>query len=108
MSGTSIDEAVGIDAPVVDPQETVHQQAGGFGFDFDFFKAETGEGRIEDYLDHPLNFNSSKPMARVIRGLTGMFDNLNLAIIDIVIGGLEYVKDKSNRSTKAESEATNY
>jgi hypothetical protein len=104
MQGTSIDEAVGIDAPVADPQEMVQQQVGGFGFDFDLFKAETGEGRIEDYLEHPLNFNNSKPMARVIRGLTGMFDNLNLAIIDIVIGGLEYVKSRS----KAETPKTDY
>jgi hypothetical protein len=98
MSGTSIDEAVGVDAPAADPQEMVQQEVGGFGFDLSFLKYETGEGSVSDYVDHPLNFNNSKPMARVIRGLTGMFDNLNLAIIDIVIGGLEYVRGKRTSS----------
>lgn len=60
----------------------------------DFLKAETGPGGIEEYIEHPLNFSSSKGLARMIRGLTGILGSLNLAIIDIVIGGLEFMKEK--------------
>lgn len=62
----------------------------------DFLKAETGEGTVEQYIEHPLNFSSSKGLARIIRGLTGMLGSLNLAIIDIVIGGLEFMKEKKS------------
>jgi hypothetical protein len=110
MRNPTIDEVVGADqvqsvtAPHV-PEVEGHDLKG-IGLDFSFLKAETGEGSIDQYLEHPLNFNNSKPMARVIRGLTGMFDNLNLAIIDIVIGGLEYVKGR--RSTSAETQTTDH
>jgi hypothetical protein len=55
--------------------------------------APTGSGSIEEYVDHPLNFNSSKGIAKVIRGLTGILGNLNLAVVDIVLGGLEVSAD---------------
>lgn len=60
----------------------------------EFLKAKTGEGSIESYLDHPLNFVKSKALAQIIRGLTGMFGALNYAIIDIVMGSLNFVKGK--------------
>lgn len=60
--------------------------------DFSFLTAQTGEGSIEDYLLHPLNFNESKGMARVLRGLTGMFGSLSYAIVDVIIGGLDLLK----------------
>lgn len=59
----------------------------------EMLKAETGSGSIESYLNHPMNFNSSKAVARMLRGLTGMFGSLNYAIIDIVIGGLDLMKN---------------
>lgn len=64
------------------------------GLDLSFLKAETGEGPIESYFDHPLNFNESKGMARILRGATGLFGSLNLAIIDIGIGLLDVMKRK--------------
>lgn len=57
--------------------------------------AETGEGSIEMYIEHPLNFNNSKGVARVLRGLTGIMGNLNYAIVDIVIGSLDVLKSSS-------------
>lgn len=62
------------------------------GINFDFLKAQTGEGNIEEYILHPLNFNESKGMARVLRGLTGMFGSLSYALVDIVIGTLDLLK----------------
>lgn len=60
--------------------------------------AETGEGSIESYLDHPMNFNNSMGLAQTLRGLTGIIGNLNLAIIDIVFGALRFSKEKRNRN----------
>ena len=57
------------------------------GLDFmTFLKAPTGDGSIEEYLNHPLNFNGSEGLAQVIRGLTGMFERLDYAIIDVLMG----------------------
>jgi hypothetical protein len=55
--------------------------------------AETGEGSIGDYIEHPMNFNNSKGLARILRGLTGIIGNLSLAIIDIGLGVLEFSKE---------------
>lgn len=56
--------------------------------------AETGEGSIGDYIDHPLNFLKSKGLAQVLRGFTGIFGTLSLAIIDIALGGLQFTKER--------------
>lgn len=62
------------------------------GIDLSVLKAKTGEGSVGDYLDHPMNFNNSQGMARVLRGLTGIVGSLDLAIIDIVVGVLDLLK----------------
>jgi hypothetical protein len=65
----------------------VEEGAGFRGFQIpEFLKAKTGPGTIENYIDHPMNFNNSKPVAQVLRGLTGMFMSLDYAVIDIVLG----------------------
>jgi hypothetical protein len=56
--------------------------------------AETGEGSIGDYIEHPLNFSNSKSLAMIIRGMTGILGNLNLAVIDIIFGLLRYSKER--------------
>lgn len=60
----------------------------------EWIKAETGPGSIEEYVQHPLNFNSSREVAQVLRGLTGMFDRLNYAVIDVVMGVLRMGRKK--------------
>lgn len=68
----------------------------------DFFKkiltAETGEGSVEDYLSHPLNYNNSRSLAQIIRGVTGIFGDLRLAIVDIVIGTYSMFTKKEGAS----------
>jgi hypothetical protein len=60
----------------------------------EFLTAKTGSGSVESYLDHPLNFNKSQGLARIIRGATGILGALDLAIIDIGLGLLEFLKGK--------------
>lgn len=62
------------------------------GFDLSFLKAPTGSGSVSEYVDHALNFNNSMGMARVLRGVTGLMGDLNLAIVDIVVGALDVLK----------------
>jgi hypothetical protein len=60
--------------------------------------AETGEGSINSYIDHPMNFSNSMGLAQLIRGLTGMIGNLNLAIVDVIFGALRFSKEKRGAS----------
>lgn len=64
------------------------------GIDLSFLKVETGEGSIEEYIDHPLNFSHSKGMAQMLRGFTGMFGSLKLALIDVCLGALNFSKER--------------
>lgn len=105
MSGLTIDDAVGADKLQAGTdllQQTVTDEppTSGLGIDFSFLKAPTGSGSIDSYIEHPMNFNNSKSLAQVIRGFTGMLGSLDLAIIDIVIGGLNFAKErKPNANT---------
>ena len=71
---------------------------------FDILKSKTGPGEIEEYIDHPINFKKSKAVAKILRGIEGIFGALDLAIIDILIGSLELIKN--NRQKKAQNETS--
>lgn len=88
----SIDD---LGAETINPEDIVHEAIPVERQSFqipEWLKAPTGEGKIEDYIDHPMNFNNSKPVAQVLRGLTGMFNNLNYAAIDVVLGIMKMKK----------------
>lgn len=79
--------------PEVSEQEEASESSG-LSIDFSFLKTPTGEGSIEDYLQHPLNRNGSRGVAQMLRGFTGFAGSLNLAIIDITLGAFETLKEK--------------
>ena len=62
--------------------------------DLSFLFAKTGPGMVEEYIDHPLNFDGMKSTARILRGLTGIAGELDYALIDIGLGALEKIKEK--------------
>lgn len=64
------------------------------GIDFSVLKTQTGDGEINDYINHPLNFNQSRGMAQIIRGVTGFAGEMRYAIIDIVLGAMHYSKER--------------
>lgn len=67
----------------------------GFTLNLEWLKTPTGDGDIESYLNHPLNFPKSKGLAQMLRGATGLAGHdLKLAIIDLVLGGLNFVKER--------------
>jgi len=74
-------------------EEEQKQSYGKPNIDFGFLKAPTGQGSIEDYLDHVLNIDRSRALAQILRGFTGIAGNLNLAILDILLGIFAYLKD---------------
>ena len=68
----------------------------------EFLRTPTGEGSIESHLEHPLNFNKSMAVARIIRGLSGFLGNLNLALVDIFIGVIELISEKNKKEEDLE------
>ena len=67
----------------------------GLKLDFSFLLSVTGQGSIEERMDHPLNFLKSRGLAQVLRGLEGLLgQDLKLALVDIVIGVLNFTKER--------------
>lgn len=60
----------------------------------EILRTPTGEGSIDDYVIHPLNFNQSKGLAQILRGLTGIVGDLKFAVVDIVIGTLRFSRER--------------
>jgi hypothetical protein len=59
-------------------------------------KAQTGEGSIKSYSNHPLNMKNNDYVGQIIRGLTGMLGTLNFAILDILLGSFGFIKEKKD------------
>lgn len=59
-----------------------------------WLKIKTGEGSIEQYIDSPLNFERSRGLAQILRGITGLLGNLDFAIVDVLVGAFNYLKEK--------------
>lgn len=70
--------------------------------DFSFLLAPTGPGAIEEYVDHPLNYDGAKSTARILRGLTGIAGSLDYALIDIGLGLIEKVQEKKKGAQNGE------
>ena len=66
-------------------------------------KSKTGDGEVEDYINHPINFKKSKAVAKILRGIEGIFGALDLAIIDILIGSLELIKNNKQKKVQNET-----
>jgi len=92
MSNASIEQEIGQDYSEMSEEIAIEDK--GLNINFDWLRTPTGEGSIDNYLDHPLNFNNSQALARILRGLTGILGSLDLAIIDIAVGLLEFIKPK--------------
>lgn len=73
--------------------------------DFSWIRAKTGPGSIEDYITHPLNSSGSRGMAQTLRGATGLFGALDLAVIDIALGLVEVVREKKGQGGAAHEAA---
>lgn len=79
-----------------DPVETAADNL--IRIDFSFLMKKTGPGTVESYLDHPMNPKRSKGRARFLRGCTGIAGDLDLAIIDILIGSFEMVMERKSEN----------
>jgi len=53
---------------------------------------------VSQYLSHPLNFAESPAIGRVLRGIEGLLGDLDYAVIDIVLGGIEFLGERRSRS----------
>lgn len=87
-------------APAIEESApAIEESAPRMGIDLGFLQAKTGEGSIEDYIHHPMNVSKSKGLGQVIRGFTGLFGALDLAIIDIVVGLMQFTREKKEVKT---------
>lgn len=70
---------------------------------------ETGPGPLTDYIDHPMNFNKSNGLAKILRGISGFLggNSLRLAVLDIVMGVLEFSKEKGTNGISS-GDISNY
>jgi len=66
----------------------------------DIMTRPTGEGQIEDYLQHPLNLDSTLSSAKIIRGLTGLIGGINYWWTDVIIGIWQKWQEKRQESTR--------
>jgi hypothetical protein len=76
--------------PAIEQPEGAAPDPAPAGFDWwAWLRSPTGEGAIESYGDHPFNVTKNVAGARIVRGLTGLFGNLNFAAIDVFMGLVE-------------------
>lgn len=80
--------------PLLTPEEVAPRKS---FIDLEKLKAQTGQGDLTEYKNHPLNWNQSKPVARIIRGFTGLLGELNFAVVDILIGFFELSSKKGTK-----------
>lgn len=84
--------------PLLTPEEVQPRKS---FMDLEKLKAQTGQGDLSEYKNHPLNWNQSKPVARIIRGFTGLLGELNFAVVDILIGFFEMNSKKGIKTDGA-------
>jgi hypothetical protein len=59
-------------------------------------RSKSGEGTITDYKNNSLNINNDENIAQILKGFSGMFGNINSAVLDIIMGTINYFKSKKN------------
>ena len=64
----------------------------------EFLRAKTGPGAVDEYINHPLNIAGNEDFARIIRGLTGMFNSLDYAVVDILVGVVKFAWGRYNNA----------
>lgn len=100
---SEIEETSAPDMGASDYQE--EPTAGGDRFampDLSFLAARTGEGSVDEYINHPLNFDNRASTARILRGCTGLCGQLDYALIDIALGVIEKIKEKGEKNKPRE------
>jgi len=55
------------------------------------FNAPSPKKKVEEYLNHPLNFDQEISTGRIIRGVEGIIGNLDRAMVDVILGVIEKV-----------------
>lgn len=70
----------------------------------DFLKSRSPEKNLNQYEGHALDFDNSESTRRLIRGLEGLFDDLNYAVVDIVVGVAQKVADLGSGAAGEDSQ----
>lgn len=97
VKAAGIEETEFHPTPEVDVMPEVPQSTG-FSLNLGWLRTPTGEGDIEDRITHPLNPFKSRGLAQMLRGFEGLLGNLKLAIVDIIIGAFNFIKERRENS----------
>lgn len=99
MSESILDEIkANVNASTVAPSvefdaEMVEQKTDVFGWIPKIFKAKSSDKPIEEFTQHPFNYDKKNSTGRIIRGLEGLLGALNYAIVDLIMGFVEKWKE---------------
>jgi len=78
--------------------ETVSNLEKTSGFNFlEFILSPQLEEDESKYLNHPVNFNKSGGLAQALRGIDGLVGNTKLAVMDVVIGIVRFLKERKKK-----------
>ncbi|MFB6144672.1 MAG: hypothetical protein ABEJ98_05165 [Candidatus Nanohaloarchaea archaeon] len=70
----------------------------------DFLKSRSPDKDLGQYEGHALDFDNSDSTRRLIRGLEGLFDDLNYAVVDIIVGLVQKVADLGSSAAGQDSQ----
>lgn len=66
-------------------------------FSWGWLKAKTGAGEVEEYLAAPANILGGRAGAQLARGIEGLTGGAKLAVLDIVLGLVGWVKAETEK-----------
>ncbi len=69
---------------------------------WDIITTKTGQGNLENYIDNPLNYDNTKETGQVLRGLSGFTGDLDLAVVDIIMGIFRKASKKKGLTSQNE------
>ena len=62
--------------------------------------AQSTDKPLVEYLSHPLNFDSRESTSRIIKGLEGIIGNLDVALVDIIVGFAQKLMELGKKREK--------
>ena len=66
--------------------------------------AESPKKTISSYSEHTLNWDGADSTGKIIRGLEGIFTNLDRAVIDVVAGTIQKIAELFQRTNKEDEQ----
>jgi hypothetical protein len=95
LPNLTLNQAAGVEAAELDwkTEKTIAAPAAQ-PFWKKILKAKSPGKPVAEYREHPANFDRSDGLAQVLRGAEGILGSLDLAILDVLVGGARWIREK--------------